>query len=96
MSWAGVKGGPEEAGFPPTVACPGCGYAISTAAMLAGDLDPKRDWVTPFGVTAGVLSFLYFRLGAGLSDVKSVGAGFVVAFAILGASDLADILRRKS
>jgi len=94
MGWAGIKAGPEEAGFPPTVTCPGCGYAIPTAAMLAGDLDPKRDWITPVAVTVGILSFLYFRLAQGLSDAKSIGAGFVVTFVLLGASDLYDRLRR--
>lgn len=93
MGWAGLKPGPEEAGFPPTLPCPGCGYAIPTAAMLAGDLDPKRDWVTPAAVTMGVISFLYFRLGQGLSDVKAVGAGLVVTFVLLGAADLVDRVR---
>lgn len=93
MGWAGIKPGKDD-GLPPTVTCPGCGYAISTAGMLAGDFDPKRDWVLPAAVVAGVISFLVFRLGYQLSDVKSVGAGFAVLFIIAGTADVLDRLKR--
>lgn len=93
MGWAGIKP-PKDEGFPATVTCPGCGYAIPTAAMLAGDFDPKFDWVIAAAVAAGLAAYLLFRLGYGLGDVKSFGAGLVVTFLILGASDLLTRLRR--
>ncbi|TPW19943.1 MAG: hypothetical protein FD126_2182 [Elusimicrobia bacterium] len=93
MGWAGLKPMKGD-GLPPTVPCPACGFAIPTAAMLAGDFDPRLDWATPAAVTLGALSLLYFRLGQGLPMVNSVGAGIVAAFTLLGAAALLSRLRR--
>ena len=91
MGRVGLKPAKDD---PASVTCPACGFAIPTAAMLAGDLDPKFDWATPAAAVAGGLGFLYFRWGQDLALIPSLGTGLVVAFTLLGACDLLHRLRR--
>ena len=93
MGHVGLKPAKGD-GLPPAVTCPACGFAIPTAAMLAGDFDPRFDWAAPAAAVLGGSSFLYFRWGQGLALVPSIGAGLVVAFALLGACALLPRLRR--
>lgn len=78
--------------LPDTVTCPGCGFAIPTADMIAGRLDERPDWLTPAAVFAGGCAAFAAYYGRLYSGVAAIGIGFAVLFAIVGAVDLLERL----
>ncbi|MBI3296542.1 MAG: hypothetical protein HYZ75_00140 [Elusimicrobia bacterium] len=78
--------------LPPSVTCPGCGFAIDTADMIAGRLDEKADWLSPLAVVLGLAAAFVSFYGFRRSGIAAVGIGFGVTFAIVGAADVAERL----
>ena len=80
--------------LPAAVTCPGCGFAIPTADMIAGRFDERPDWLTPAACFAGACAAFAAFYGRLYSGPSAVGIGFAVLFAVVGAVELGERLWR--